>query len=83
VASYYLDQGVAHTEAVTVGLLDATLARTVDGARRIVDLRNGTVAPVKRTAVSCRWCQILADCDEGQAHLRATDNFGEDERPSG
>ncbi|MDQ6695868.1 MAG: PD-(D/E)XK nuclease family protein [Actinomycetota bacterium] len=75
VASYYLDQGVAHTEAVTVGLLDAALARTVDGARRIVDLRNGTVAPVKRAAVSCRWCRILAGCTEGQAHLRSPDDL--------
>ena len=33
VASYYLDQGLAHAESVTEGMLDATLARTVDGAR--------------------------------------------------
>ncbi len=81
VASYYLDQGVAHTELVTVGLLEATLARTVDGARRIVDLRNGTVAPVKRTGFPCRWCRILADCDEGKAHLRSVDDFEDLDSP--
>ncbi|MEJ7583690.1 MAG: PD-(D/E)XK nuclease family protein [Acidimicrobiales bacterium] len=32
-------------------------------------------APVKRTGFPCRWCRILAGCDEGKAHLRSIDDF--------
>ena len=65
-----MDSATLHTEAVTEALLDPTVARTVDGARRIVDLRNGSVAPIKRPSVACRWCPVRPACAEGRAHLR-------------
>lgn len=69
IASFYLDHGRAHTEAVTEDLLDATVARTVDAAVRLAGLRAGTTAPVHRPAYGCRWCVALADCDVGRSWL--------------
>lgn len=69
VASFYLDLGEARTEAVTEALLDATVARTVDAARRLVGLRAGTTAPEYRPGQPCRWCPVLPTCDVGRAWL--------------
>jgi len=77
VASFYLDLGVAHTEAVTEGVLDATVARTVDGARRLAALRAGTVAPIYRPSRACRWCIAREGCATGTAWLRNTDGDAE------
>ena len=44
-ASYYLEEGRPHAEAVSEGLLHAALARTVDGVARMIELRLGTRAP--------------------------------------
>lgn len=73
VASFYLDLGLAHTEAVTDGVLDATVARTVDGARRLAALRAGTVAPTYRPSHACRWCIARETCVVGAAWLRDAD----------
>ncbi|MEO6628812.1 MAG: PD-(D/E)XK nuclease family protein [Aquihabitans sp.] len=73
VASFYLDLGEARTEAVTEGLLDATVARTVDGARRLASLRAGTVSPEYRPSYGCRWCPVLDGCTVGQAWLTNED----------
>ena len=70
VASFYLDTGVAATEEITEAILDATVARTVDGARRLAALRAGTVEPVYRPSYGCRWCLHLAECNKGQRWLR-------------
>jgi hypothetical protein len=75
VASYYLDSGEPRTEAVSVGLLEATVARVVDGVGRLVGLAHGTVEPALRPGPSCRWCVVLADCEAGRAHLD-DDRFG-------
>lgn len=69
VASFYLDMGEARTEMVTEGMLDATVARTVDAARRLASLRAGTVEPAYRPSYSCRWCVARDTCDVGQAWL--------------
>ena len=69
VASFYLDLGEAQTEAVTEGILEATAARTVDGAKRMAALRTGAVEPVYRPSYGCRWCPALADCDTGRRWL--------------
>ena len=69
VASFYLDLAEARTEAVTEGVLDATVARTVDAARRLTSLRAGTTAPVYRPSYGCRWCVALADCTTGRRWL--------------
>jgi len=69
VASFYLDLGEARTEPVTEAILEATVARTVDGARRAAALRAGTAAPVHRPGWSCRWCIVRRDCEPGRAWL--------------
>jgi CRISPR/Cas system-associated exonuclease Cas4 (RecB family) len=74
VASYYLDQARSHTERVTIPLLEAALARTVDGARRMVALHDGAVA-VKRPSPACRWCALLPDCAEGTAMVHELDGL--------
>jgi hypothetical protein len=68
-ASYYLDSGRAHPEAVTEGLLHAAVARTVDGARILHQLEVGTREPLARPGRTCRWCPALAGCAAGRAHL--------------
>ena len=72
-ASYYLESGQPHPERVTEGLLDAAMARTVDGVARMVELRFDHREATKRTGPSCRWCPILAGCDVGQSWLAGDD----------
>ena len=69
VASFYLDLGEARTEAVTESLLDATVARTVDAARRLAALRAGTAEPTYRPSYACRWCISRDSCDVGRTWL--------------
>ncbi len=78
VASFYLDMGEARTEPVTEGILDATVARTVDAARRLTALRAGTAEPVHRPSFACRWCVALADCSIGRAWLADDDETAGD-----
>ena len=79
VASFYLDLAEARTEAVTEGVLDATVARTVDAARRLTALRAGTTQPEYRPSYGCRWCVALPTCAKGKAHLADEDPFAEDD----
>jgi len=72
-ASYYLEEGRPHTEAVSEGLLHAALARTVDGVARMIELRAGSREPTKRTGPPCRWCPILDTCGEGTAWCSGDD----------
>ena len=74
VATYYLDSGRPFPEAITEGVLDAALHRTIDGARRMADLLHGQAVPVRRAGRSCRWCPMLDRCDDGQAWLRRADD---------
>ncbi len=69
VASFYLDLGEARTEVVTEDVLDATVARTVDAARRLTALRAGTAVPAYRPSFACRWCIALHGCDVGRSWL--------------
>ncbi|WP_421120803.1 PD-(D/E)XK nuclease family protein [Aquihabitans daechungensis] len=69
VASFYLDLAEARTEAVSEGVLDATVARTIDAAQRLAALRAGTVEPVYRPSYGCRWCVALPDCKVGRSWL--------------
>lgn len=69
VASFYLDAGRAETEAVTEALLHATVARTVDGAVQLTELRAGTREPTYRPSFACRWCAHLPKCDVGRNWL--------------
>ncbi len=76
-ASYYLDAGRAHPEAVTEDLLRSAVARTVDGTRILHELAVGTRAPVVRPSRACRWCPALATCAPGRAHLGEDDLYPE------
>ena len=69
VASFYLDLGEARTELVTEDVLDTTVARTVDAARRLTALRAGTAVPAYRPSYACRWCTALPGCNVGRAWL--------------
>jgi len=69
VASFYLDLAEARTEEVTEGVLEATVARTVDGVRRLAALRAGTTAPVHRPSPACRWCLAIEACEVGRRWL--------------
>ena len=79
VASYYLDQGRFVPEDVTVARLESTVARVVAGIEKMVALANGVRAPVKVTGPSCRWCPVLADCDEGRSALSLIDAADSDD----
>jgi hypothetical protein len=79
VATYYLESGQPHPEPVTVDLLDAAVARTIDGVRRMASLRAEPDAARKRTGPACRWCTLRVECDEGQAYLRAGDEAEADD----
>ncbi len=74
-ASYYLDAARAQPETVTVPLLEAALARTVDGIAKLVQLRTGR-PPTVHPGPTCRWCPISSTCAEGQAWLWSTDEEG-------
>ena len=62
VASYYLDSASFHAEDVSADTLEIALRRTVDGARKMVEVRSGqrtaTVTPCPR----CRYCRARATC---------------------
>lgn len=75
IATYYLDAGLLHPEAVTVELLLAAVARTVDGITRLAALRTGA-APVERPSAACRWCPVRSGCEPGQAFLGAAAGEG-------
>jgi hypothetical protein len=79
VASFYLDLAEARTEPVTEGVLDATVARTVDAARRLAALRAGSTEPVYRPSYGCRWCVALADCSTGARWLTDETDFDADD----
>ena len=82
VASFYLDLAEARTEPVTEGVLEATVARTVDAARRLTALRAGTAAPVYRESWGCRWCVALSTCQRGRAFLADEDLLDTDVDPT-
>src|SRR5262249_37807013 len=73
VASYYLDSGRPHPETVTEAVLESAVARTVDGAERLVALLHDGKPPTKRTGAACRWCPELARCPQGRAFLEGDD----------
>lgn len=74
VATHYLDSARLQPEVVTVDTLHAALDRVVDAAGRIATLLSGERDPVVRTGPSCRWCPVLADCDEGRSYLAERDD---------
>lgn len=62
VASYYLDSASFAAEDVTVDTLEIALRRTVDGVRKIVELRAGAREPAVTPCPRCRYCRIRDGC---------------------
>ena len=69
----YLGAGTLETEVVTEALLDATVARVVDGASAYLALRAREIEPRRRPSMACRWCPIAEDCEPGQRFLADDD----------
>ncbi len=67
--NYYLDAGEPRSEPVTEDLLWSTAKRVVDGVAKLVELTVQHREPTKRASGGCRFCPLLATCDEGQAEL--------------
>ena len=62
---------------MTEGVLDAAVARTADGIRKVHELAVGTRAPEARASRRCRWCPALNDCVTGRAFLGELDDDGD------
>jgi hypothetical protein len=71
--TYYLDYAEGEAEDVTEGILEASLARALEGIERHVELTVQGRAPVKRAGVACRWCPLQKECAEGLAFLANAD----------
>ncbi len=67
--SYYLEQGLPHTEAVTEELLWSAARRTAEAVARIVELNGGEVTPTRTPGGSCSFCPLNDSCEEGIAYL--------------
>ncbi len=68
VASYYLDTATFHVEDVSVDTLALAARRTVDGARKLLELRQGR-SPEITPGPQCSWCRLAETC-EGARSLR-------------
>jgi hypothetical protein len=77
--NYYLEAGRPRTEAVTEDLLWSAARRLVDGITTMVALVAGDRAATRVPSGGCRWCPVLADCDDGRRHLAHDD--GTDDEP--
>jgi hypothetical protein len=77
-ASYYLDQGRLLPEEVTVGLLESTVERVVDGTVKMIELDVKVREPVRRASHACRWCPLLEQCPDGRDWLARSEE-GDDE----
>lgn len=73
IATHYLDSGHLAVEDVTLDLLEAAIARTVDGVEAMVELRDPHRTLVKKPGPACAWCALAEDCEDGQTWL--TDGY--------
>ena len=76
-ASFYLDAGEPVVEDVTERLLLTAARRMLDAVNAEIELRVEGREPVKRPGVSCRWCPLADECDDGQAYLAGRDHDDE------
>ena len=77
-ASFYLDAGEPVVEDVTENApCSPRSRRMLDGVHAEIELRFEDRQPVKRPGVSCRWCPLSADCNEGRAYLDGRDDLAE------
>lgn len=68
-ATFYLDAAEAQAEDVSERLLRTSVRRTLDGINKIVELHAEGRPPTRRAGVTCRWCPLADNCDEGQTYL--------------
>ncbi|TDT15632.1 PD-(D/E)XK nuclease superfamily protein [Ilumatobacter fluminis] len=73
-ASFYLDAGEPVVEDVDERILLTATRRTLDAIHAEIELQVEGRTPVKRPGVSCKWCPMASECDEGQAYLAADDD---------
>ena len=71
VASYYLDSGESRAEDVDEGVLEAAVRRTIDGARRIADMRQSARTPHLTPGGYCTFCTALPECPVGREWIRS------------
>jgi hypothetical protein len=67
-ATYYLDAARVEPEDVTPAVLDAALARCIDGTRKLIEVLRADRAATVSPGAMCGWCPLRADCSEGTAH---------------
>lgn len=67
VASYYLDSASFAAEDVTAETLEIAVRRTLDGVRKMVEVRAGQRPAVVTPCPRCRYCRIRAECDGARA----------------
>jgi hypothetical protein len=72
--TYYLDYSEGEAEDVTDGILEASLARALEGIERHIELTVRGRPAVKRVGVACRWCPLQTECAEGIAFLARADD---------
>lgn len=77
-ASFYLDAGEPVVEDVTEPLLRTASRRMLDAVNAEIELRVEARDPIKRPGVSCRWCPLAGECDEGRTHLARRDDLDDD-----
>jgi hypothetical protein len=70
VASYYLDSASPHAEDVTLETLDIACHRTVEGARKMVEVVSGQRPAVVTPCPRCRYCRARSTCDGAQVWER-------------
>ncbi|MDQ4098223.1 MAG: PD-(D/E)XK nuclease family protein, partial [Actinomycetota bacterium] len=63
VASYYLDSASFAAEDVTAETLGIAVRRTVDGVRKMIEVRTGDRSPTITPCPRCRYCRIRAECE--------------------
>lgn len=78
VASYYLPSGTFQYEDVTPDTLESALRRTVDGARRMIELELRHRPARRQAGPACRWCLLRPDCPEAAAAGTPGETPGED-----
>jgi len=67
-ATYYLDAARLEVEDVSPAVLEAAMARTIDGTRKLIEVLRAQRAAMVSPGALCGWCPIRADCSEGTAH---------------
>jgi hypothetical protein len=67
VASYYLDSANFSAEDVSADNLEIALRRTIDGARKIAEVRSAARPPTITPGPRCRYCCARSTCDGARA----------------